>query len=288
MSIVDQNAAPAATLSQALDAVSQRLVTARLDATPLDAFPGDVPITLDDAYAVQSASIARWPDAVAGWKVGMVPAEFRDQLGEDRLCGPIYQRSVFDIGAGDARSMEIYEGGFAAVEAEFVFRLSETVEPIATARTDQELLALVSGLHVGVEIASSPMADVNRLGPCCVVSDFGNNAGLLVGPEVPGWHSVAPEALSVSVSVDGEVVGSASAAAIEGGLLQALRFLIDRSARRGLTLPAGTCVSCGAVTGIHDVTTASSSIVDFGEYGVFDVGFEARQPMQENVTSIRG
>ena len=266
--------------SRELDAISRRLVAARANAEALSAFPGTVPTTLEDAYAVQSASIARWPDIIAGWKVGMVPEPYRTELAAERLAGPIFKTSIFDIEPGSSKSMPIYTGGFAAVEAEFVLRIGRTIEPVEKDYSSDELNELVAALHVGAEIASSPMADVNRLGPCCVVSDFGNNAGLLVGPSVPDWSSLPLDSLTAAVTVDDDDVGTATAGAIEGGPLQALRFLIGLCARRGLVLEEGSFVSCGAVTGIHDVTIQSKATVDFGAFGTFHVDFESMVPRQ--------
>ena len=266
--------------SQDLDSISRQLVAARADAKALSNYPGSVPTTLEDAYAVQTASLARWPDRIAGWKVGMVPEPYRTQLAAERLAGPIFASSVDDIEVGASKTMPIYTGGFAAVEAEFVLKLGKTIEPVERDYSDDDLIAIVSALHVGAEIASSPMADVNRLGPCCVVSDFGNNAGLLVGPSVPGWSSLPLDSLTAAVSVDDVVVGTATAGAIEGGPLQALRFLLGLCAQRKLVLEAGTLVSSGAVTGIHDVTTESKATVDFGTYGAFHVEFESMTPRQ--------
>jgi len=135
------------------------------------------------------------------------------------------------------------------------------------------LIDMIAALHVGSEIASSPIADINALGPTVVVSDFGNNAGLLVGPEIPDWPSANLEDLVSKVLVDGEVVGVASAASLPGGPLAALRFIVTLCASRGLALTEGTMISTGATTGIHEVETTSQSRVEFGKYGGFDVTF---------------
>ncbi len=261
-----------------LDVISQRLVTARARSEALSDFPGALPETLDLAYAVQTASIARWPDEIAGWKVGLIPEPYRVPLSAQRLAGPIFRSSIFTIKRRSTTTMPIFEGGFAAVEAEFVLKVAEDIQPTLREFSDEELEQLVSDVHVGVEIASSPMAAVNDLGPCCVVSDFGNNAGLLVGPAIPDWSALPPEALTACVSVDGAVVGRANATSIEGGLLQVLRYLIALCGRRGIVLNKGALISTGALTGIHDVTVNSKAEVDFGPFGCFDVQFQAMPP----------
>ena len=274
MSIASNPGSSSPRLPERDDAISRALVAARLNATPLSEFPGDIPETMAQAYAIQSASITRWPDTVAGWKVGLLPPPAQERYAAERLAGPVFRTQIHEVATGSSTSMPIYVGGFAAIEAEFVFRLGNAVEPVDRQWTDEELTSLVAGLHLGAEIASSPMAAINNLGPAVVASDFGNNAGLLLGPEIPDWKSMPPEELPARTLVDGEIVGEASAAAIKGGPIGALRFIVGLSAERGVELPAGTLVSTGAATGIHDIEATSRSRLEFGEYGWFDVTFE--------------
>lgn len=262
------------------DVISRRLIDARMTATALPSFPGDLPETLAQGYAIQMASIARWRDDVAGWKVGLLSPDDREYFSAERLIGPVFASQVHTISPAATKVMPIFEGGFAAVEAEFVLELGEAVQAAGREYTNDELADIVSAMYVGAEIASSPMADINKLGPTVVVSDFGNNAGLLLGPKVPDWSSRSLDSLRAKVTVDDVVVGDASAAAIPGGPLQALRFVIGLAATRGLELPAGTLVSTGASTGIHEVGLASVARVDFGALGWFDVTFESMTPAQ--------
>lgn len=245
-------------------------------AETLPGFPGALPDSLDGAYAIQAASIARWADTVAGWKIGMIPADLRLRVGQERLAGPIFKSSIVGIEPGATRTMPIYAGGFAAVEAEFILELGCAIHPSKKEYSHADLIDLVSSLFVGVEIASSPMAAINKLGPTCVVSDFGNNAGLLLGPAVANWNSRDLDSMSAKVMIDGAVVGAATANAIPGGPLGALRFLLGLAAARGIELPEGTLISTGAVTGIHDVLVSSAARIDFGAFGWFDVKFRSK------------
>jgi len=271
------NAVPGDTAGPDLG-IAERFVAARMAASPLPDFPGAIPASLADAYAVQSTAMSLWPDKVAGWKVGMIPVGFRERFAVDRLAGPMFERSVVRARSGDVLTMPVYAGGFAAIEAEFILELAQTVRADAGERySDDELVALVKAAYTGAEVASSPLRAINDLGPCSIISDFGNNAGLIVGPEIPGWAERDPESLAVSVSIDGASVGSASAASIPGGPLAAMRFLLELSASRGLELPEGTLISSGAVTGVHEVSTESHSSIEFSEFGRFDVRFVAME-----------
>ena len=262
------------------NAISERFVTARKSAEPLTDFPGELPATLEEAYAIQTASMESWPDKVAGWKVGMVPAPYRPKFAVDRIAGPIFNSTVVRVAAGATQRMPIYEGGFAAVEAEFILQLGESIAPSKAEYSNHELAQLVSAMYVGVEIASSPLATINELGPCAIISDFGNNAGLVVGPEVPDWSARALGDLKVLVAVDDKIVGDATADAIIGGPLQALRFLLQTCAERGLTLSEGALISTGAATGVHDVTVGSRARVGYPPFGWFEIEFEAMSPKQ--------
>ncbi len=265
-------------LSEQDDAISRRLVEARLSARPLPDFPDRLPETLERAYAIQAASIERWPDEVAGWKVAMLPVADRERFPSERLAGPVFRSTIYPVETGSCKLLPVYEGGFAAIEAEFVLELGVTMRPTGRDYSGEELTEIVTAVYCGAELASSPMAVVNERGATSIISDFGNNAGVLVGPEIPDWASRPLDSWAATVSVDDVVVGDATAAAVPGGPLQALRFLLGHCATRGVELPVGTLVSTGAVTGVHDVQMSSTARVDFGAFGWFDVAFEPMTP----------
>jgi 2-keto-4-pentenoate hydratase len=247
---------------------ARRFVRARLTASALPDFPGTVPRTLEAAYTCQDAAIAQWPDEVRGWKVGRIGEPWLSRLGEDRLVGPIFGRAVWGARrAGEVIDFPVFEGGFAAVEAEFVVKLGVDAEPGRTEWTPQDAAPLVGALHVGIETAGSPLASINALGPAVVISDFGNNAGLIVGPEIPNWRAFGNDQLTSETFVDDRRVGTGSAASIPGGPLAALAFALARCARRGLPLRAGQLISTGATTGIHDIRIGQSARVVFRGVG---------------------
>ena len=253
--------------SAAARAIAERLVTARRTASPLADFPGSLPGDLDTAYAIQGAGIALWPDAVAGWKVGRIAPQWQEQFREDRLVGPIFGATIRQAHGEKTLDFPVYENGFAAVEAEFIFRLNADAPAAKKIWTAEEAIDLDLDLLVGVETAGSPLASINILGPGAIVSDFGNNAGLIVGSRIADWRRREPQSLVAEVWIDGRCAGHGGGASLPGGPLAGLAFALARCAQLGRPLKAGDLISSGATTGIHDIRIGQTAHVRFGVDG---------------------
>lgn len=254
-----------------IDAIADRFVRARLAGVALADFPGSLPASLDEAYACQDAAIARWPAPVAGWKVGYIAPSQRTDSTDERLVGPIFADNVRRVADAEVIEFPVIDGGFAAVEGEFVFRLAVDAPARKMRWSAGEAATMVAAMHVGIEMAGSPLATINALGPRVVVSDFGNNGGLLIGPEVADWRAQDERAMNVLTFIEDIQVGEGSAASIDGGPLAALAFALSRNARRGRPLRAGDWITTGAVTGIHDIVNGQQARVDFGPHGQLHV-----------------
>ncbi len=250
------------------DAIAERFVSARLQARALADFPGSIPPDLEHAYRVQDSAIARWPDRVAGWKVGFIASHRRDDSNDERLVGPVFARSIWTCTHDETVAFPVFEHGFSAVEAEFAFRLDRDAPPSQLEWHTEQAADMVADLHIAIETAGSPLATINALGPIVVVSDFGNNAGLILGPSIPDWRQRSDASMICSTWIEGHQVGNGSAASLPGGPLSALAFALARNARRGRPLNAGDIVTTGAATGIHDIQAGQSAEIRFGTLGV--------------------
>jgi 2-keto-4-pentenoate hydratase len=191
-------------------------------------------------------------------------------LGTNRLSGPIFTRKVVHAGAV-ATHLAAIRGGFAAIEVELVAFVGVDAPPDKTVWTVAEAAATVGAWHLGMEFAASPLATINDLGATVVISDFGNNGGLVVGPRLDSASLSDPTQLLCRATIDTREVGSASAAAIPGGPLEALRFLLGHLAERGRPLRAGQWVSTGAVTGVHRIVAGQNASVELVGVGGIEV-----------------
>ena len=244
--------------------IAGEFVRARLAGRALRDFPGVVPDSLDGAYRCQESAIDRWPERVAGWKVARIPAAQQSQFPEERLIGPAFKSNIHHARAGQAAECPVFDGGFAAVEAELVIRVGAHAPPEKTEWTIDEALPFVDDLCIGIEVASSPLATLNDLGAGAVISDFGNNWGIVVGPSIPGWRTLH-EVVALSF-IDDEFVGR-GVTSLRHGPLGALAFTLSKCAKRGRPLRAGDVITTGMITGVHDIRIGQRSRHVFEGFG---------------------
>ena len=251
-----------------LDDIARHFVEARRAGRSLPDFPGAIPPDLVTAYQVQDLAITRWGDAVAGWKIGYIAPERRDVSGDERLLGPVFARNLW-IATGSIVDIPVFSGagGFAAVEAEYVLQLQADAPVDKYDWTPEEAAALPTRLFIGVEVASSPLATINVLGPKVVVSDFGNNNGLVLGAEIADWTRLDEARLLARTEIDGQVVGTGGASNLPGGLRAAFAFALARSAKRGRPLRKGEWIATGNATGIHDIAVGQHAVIRFEGHG---------------------
>jgi 2-keto-4-pentenoate hydratase len=247
--------------------IAAAFVDARHKAHALAEYPGSKPTSLPEALAVQTEALALYDGVVAGWKVGRIHSPWFEKVGVNRLPGPIFAHSVQQIVSSETPVGTIFENGFGAVEAEFIFRIGHA--PAAGQRQFRldETAALIDGVSIGIEIASSPFAGINSEGPLVTISDFGNNNGLIVGQNVPDWRASDLDNWSVEARIDGTLVGQGQAASFPDGPLGSVKFLIENLIARAIPINPGLLISTGAVTGVHEISEGQRFEARFGAFG---------------------
>lgn len=245
---------------------ARQLLDARRQGRALAAFPGPLPQSLSEAYAIQEVGVELRRAPILGWKVGRIAGEAAQQLKSDHLAGPVYAGTV-EHAAADPTLFSAIPGGFCAIEAEFIFVLKADAPVGKTDWTAPEAADLAGALHIGIEIAGSSIADLNALGPRAVIADGGGNSSVILGPEIPGWRARDPATLSSETFIDGVSVGRGSAGALKDGPLGSLCFLLAHVAARGRPARAGQFVATGQTTGIHAIAAGQTARASFGAFG---------------------
>jgi 2-keto-4-pentenoate hydratase len=249
-----------------LGRIARAFVNARREGRSLPVYPGPAPADLASAYRLQHEAVLLDGRAIAGWKVGRIPDLEVAQLGANRLVGPIFAGTVIEDEAGIEAAMPAFAGGFIAVEAEFMLRLR--VPRHGTAPVDDATAQeWIDEVRIGIELASSPYPGINDDGACVTVSDFGNNAGVLLGSSVLDWRTRNLGAIEVTTEIDGREAGRGTAAGMLDGPYGAVRFLLDHLNRRGVAPQTGWWISSGAITGVHVACVGDRAVARFSGVG---------------------
>lgn len=264
-------------MTEQAQSVATAFVTARRAARALADYPGAPPQDLAAAYSIQDAAIRLDGRTVAGWKVGRIWPPLDGQLGANRLSGPVFADEVVSAANGEVPAMPVFEGGFAAGEAELLLHVAAGWNGVAP-NDDAGTRAIIDEVRLGIEIASSPYARINADGPLVTVSDFGNNHGVVMGPMLDNWRELDLCEIVVRTEVDGETVGEATAATMLDGPYGAVRFLLGNLSARGFDLSRGLWVSTGAITGVHPVKPGQTVTASFGDHGALSCTITLAQP----------
>lgn len=257
-------------MSDPIEAIAARFIEARRKAQPLAAYPGTIPQEMSQSYQIQDRAIRDWGQAVAGWKIGRLAPHLHDRHATQRLAGPIFAPQIKAF-SDQTVDIAVFEGGFAAVEAEYVFRLGHDFDPGDRPASEDEVLSHIDGVFAGVEMAGSPLGAINDLGPTVVASDFGNNNGLILGAclaEIdaktrPAQFAQWVQDFRARTVIDGVEAGMGGLKDMPEGPLAAIAWLARHLSGRGLPLKAGQWVSSGATTGIHRVGAGIEAEVSF-------------------------
>lgn len=249
-------AIPDRTFSQAASRIAEGFTTARLNGRALSTFPGTVPQNLAQAYEAQEAALARWPDAVAGWKVARIAPTWQTAFPSERIIGPAFRRNIHFTTAAHLPQCPVLAGGFAAVEAELVVVVAADAPAHQAEWTIDDVMPFIGSMHIGIEVASSPLATLNDLGPGAVIADFGNNWGIVVGAAIADWRDRVD--IAVETFVDEVSVGMAKVNMVKGPL-EAMAFTLSNAALRGRPLRAGDVITTGMITGVHDIAIGQHS-----------------------------
>ena len=242
--------------------IANHFVAARQCGQNLAHYPGTAPDTLASAYAVQDAAIEAFDRPVIGWKVGRIFPPLSDSFGANRLAGPIFTATA----SSDTQPVagHVFIGGFGAAEAEFVIKIGADLPIGKQDYTLDEVEHLIAAVHIGIEIASSPLPTINEMGPAVTISDFGNNNGLIIGAPIENWKASNFADWSVALQIDGIVAGQGSANSFPDGPIGSMRFLLNNLGARGILIQAGTWISSGAITGVHQVIPGQFVSASFG------------------------
>jgi 2-oxo-3-hexenedioate decarboxylase len=251
---------------QRLAMIADRLDRAVLDATAIAQL--DEPLSLDDAYRVQSiamaARIGRGERRI-GIKMGFTSRAKMAQMGvSEMIWGRLTDHMLLENGATLTRRRFVHP----RVEPEIAFLLTA---PLSGRIDPMTAMRAVGAIAPAMEIIDSRYENF-KFSLTDVVADNASSSALVIGP----WGSPAIEFgnLGMVMEIDGVVRQAGSSAAILGHPVHSLVAAARLLDQQGESLQAGDIVLAGAATAAEPLAVGQSirlSVQDLGAMG-FIVG----------------
>lgn len=211
----------------------------------------EAPISLDEAYAVQRAGIARRlarGETRVGVKMGFTSRAKMVQMGvSDLIWGRLTDGMLVEDGGAIALSGYVHP----RVEPEIVFLIGR---PLAGRVTVPQALAAVDAVAPSLEIIDSRYENF-RFSLTDVVADNSSSSGFVVGP----WSrpDVDLSNLGLVMAFDGRPQAFGSTAAILGHPLRSLVAAARVVAEAGERLSPGDLVLAGGATAASALVAGS-------------------------------
>jgi 2-oxo-hept-3-ene-1,7-dioate hydratase len=233
-------------------------------------------MTLDDAYAVQAALVARKRDAgakVIGWKIGLTSRAMQQALNITTPdSGILLDDMLFPDGA------TVPKGRFIQprIEAEIAFVMKAPLQGRDVTRED--VLAATDYVAPSLEILDTR---IRRVDPATgrariitdTVSDNAANAGIVLGPQRHAVDAFDLRRVGAIVTRDGVVEETGLGAGVLNDPVTGILWLVHRLAEYGMGIAAGEVLLSGSFIRPIEAPPGSRFHADFGAFGSVSLDF---------------
>ncbi|HHC07914.1 MAG TPA: 4-oxalocrotonate decarboxylase [Actinobacteria bacterium] len=255
-------------VAAAADRLWEAIRTRRSIAPLTDEHPG---LTVDDAYEIQDAVVARYADSgapVTALKLGLTSRAKQTQMGVDEpLYGWLTASMALDVGEELDTDALIQP----RAEPEIAFLIGRDLDDPATTAAD--VLAATTAVAPAVDVLDSRFAGYRFTLPD-VAADNSSAGRYLVGGRLSPPDVLDLRVLGCAFWKNGELVATATGAASLDHPAAAVAWAVRKLASRGQGLAAGRWVLSGALTAAVPLAAGDHVLVEFDRIG--SVGLRAR------------
>jgi len=192
------------------------------------------------------------------------------ELGIDHPCsGFMYQGGLLKNGAAIRHGEYVRPG----VECEIAVTIARPLRAMDAPFDRHAIMDAVGSVHAAIELVDERYDDWSTIGTETLIADDFFHAGLLLGPAVTDWRHLDLESLRGVARINGKVAGGGRGADIMGHPLNALQWLANHCAGRGLDIPAHGIISLGSVIGAWWLTPGEAVEMEFEGLGALQLQY---------------
>jgi 2-keto-4-pentenoate hydratase len=243
---------------------------------PVDNIPEPLyPPSLADAFEVQqqvvAARLAENGAVPCGYKIACTNQRVIELLN---VSGPFPGRLMSHSTHAGGVTLHAADFRLRIMEAEFGFELGSDVPLAVEPYTADSIRPFIAAFIPALEIVDHSFNDFTRVGEEAIIADNAIHGAAVFGKPVRDWRDIDFIQYPISLVVNGRTVSSGNGGNVLGDPLNALAWLANHLAARGIVLRAGERVLTGTAAEIHLADAGESIIADFGEHGAVSLSFQ--------------
>ncbi len=207
------------------------------------------PRTVDEAYAVQGEFVGmrgRELGPVVGYKIALTTPQMRQMVGvQDSIAGDMLEKTLL---RGPAR-VRAADYTRLLVEFEIAVELGEDLPAVGAPYTRESVAKAVSAVMPALELADDRNADYKTLSAhaLMLIADNAWNEGAVLGELLRDWRGLDLGGLRGVATINGAAVGEGYGRDVMGHPFEALAWVANNLAARGLGLWRSDIVITGSL-----------------------------------------
>ena len=234
---------------------------AAVDASPVEQLSFQREFSIDEAYAIQKASMERRyqrGEKMIGMKLGFTSKAKMEQMGlNDLIWGRLTNTMLMENGGNLHVSRCIHP----RAEPEICFHV---VKEINREIEEGELPDFIDKVAPAIEIIDSRFKNF-KFSLADVIADNCSSSGLVIGEWQAADQSL--EKIPITLTMDGEVKAAGNSDAILGNPWQSVLEASRLAVKYGQIIPAGSVIMAGAATQAIFLESAQEVKADAGTLG---------------------
>lgn len=216
--------------------------------------PADLaPRTLAEAYSIQNEYVgmrAASLGQITGYKIALTTPAMRAMVGlGEPIAGDMLDKTIRRYSSQSVARVHAADYVRLLVEFEIAIELAEDLPAIGAPYDRQRMAQAVAAVMPALELADDRNADYSMLpaNPLMLVADNAWNEGAALGEPVRDWKDMDLAALRGVATINGKSVGEGHGRDVIGHPLDALAWIANHLASRGLGLWRGDVVITGSL-----------------------------------------
>ena len=233
---------------------------------PLEPLTEQYPdIDIADAYAIQLEGIRERMEAhggqIVGWKVGLTSKAMQQMLNVDQ---PDFGHLLDSMRLDEGSEIDCAEMIWPRVEPEVAFQLKADLRgPGVTA---EQVIDATEFLIPSLEVIDSRVKDW-KIKLCDTIADNASCSRFVLGRQRTPVEGLDVKLIGMNYYLNGELVNTATAAAVIGNPAEAVAWLANTLAPYGHYLRAGQVIMPGSLVAAVDAKPGGHIRADFDRIG---------------------